>query len=55
MAEYEHIIVEQGDGVGVVRLNRPKVLNAISVPLMTEVARCAGGDWTPTMTSAASS
>jgi enoyl-CoA hydratase len=37
MAEYENIIVEQGDGVGVVRLNRPKVLNALSVPLMTEM------------------
>jgi enoyl-CoA hydratase len=37
MTEYENIIVEQGDGVGLVRLNRPKVLNALSVPLMTEV------------------
>jgi enoyl-CoA hydratase len=37
MAEYENIIVEQGDGVGVVRLNRPKVLNAISGALMTEL------------------
>jgi enoyl-CoA hydratase len=37
MAEYENIIVEQGDGVGLVRLNRPKVLNALSMPLMTEV------------------
>jgi enoyl-CoA hydratase len=37
MASYENIIVEQGDGVGVVRLNRPKVLNALSVPLMTEL------------------
>lgn len=37
MAEYENIIVERGDGVGVVRLNRPKVLNALNVPLMTEL------------------
>ena len=28
MAEYENIVVEQEDGIGVVRLNRPKVLNA---------------------------
>ncbi|MCA1667325.1 MAG: enoyl-CoA hydratase/isomerase family protein [Thermomicrobia bacterium] len=37
MVEYEHIVVEQGDGIAVVRLNRPKVLNALSTPLMTEL------------------
>ncbi|MHB8647873.1 MAG: enoyl-CoA hydratase-related protein [Thermomicrobiales bacterium] len=37
MAEYENIVVEQGDGIAVVRLNRPKVLNALSGPLMTEL------------------
>lgn len=37
MAEYEHVIVEAGDGVAVVRLNRPKVLNALNVPLMIEL------------------
>ena len=37
MAEYENILVESGDGVAVVRLNRPKVLNALNVPLMTEL------------------
>ena len=37
MAEYEHILVEQGDGIAVVRLNRPKVLNALNTPLMTEL------------------
>jgi len=31
------ILVEQGDGIAVVRLNRPKVLNALSTPLMTEL------------------
>ena len=37
MAEYENILVERGDGIAVVRLNRPKVLNALSSPLMTEL------------------
>ncbi len=37
MAEYEHILVEQRDGIAVVRLNRPKVLNALSTPLMAEL------------------
>jgi enoyl-CoA hydratase len=37
MAEYAHILVERGDGIAVVRLNRPKVLNALSTPLMTEL------------------
>ncbi|MDQ6907055.1 MAG: enoyl-CoA hydratase-related protein [Chloroflexota bacterium] len=37
MAAYEHILVERGDGVATVRLNRPKVLNALSTPLMTEL------------------
>ena len=35
---YEHIIVDRpADGVGCVRLNRPKALNALSSPLMDEV------------------
>ncbi len=38
MTDYEHILVEREEGgVAVVRLNRPKVLNALSVPLMTEL------------------
>lgn len=37
MAKYAHILVEQGDGIAVVRLNRPKVLNALNTPLMTEL------------------
>jgi enoyl-CoA hydratase len=37
MAEYEHILVERDEPIAVVRLNRPKVLNALSVPLMTEL------------------
>ena len=35
---YEYILVDQpADGVGRVRLNRPKALNALSTPLMDEV------------------
>ncbi len=43
MAEYENILVEQEDGVAVVRLNRPKVLNALSGPLMTELVDALEG------------
>jgi enoyl-CoA hydratase/carnithine racemase len=34
---FEHIRFEQGDGVAVITLNRPQVLNALSMPLMGEV------------------
>ena len=34
---YEHIIVEIQDGVGLVRLNRPKVMNALNYTLMREL------------------
>ncbi len=37
MAEYENIVIEREDGIAVVRLNRPKVLNALNIPLMTEL------------------
>jgi enoyl-CoA hydratase len=37
VAEYEHILVERDEGIAVVRLNRPKVLNALNIPLMTEL------------------
>lgn len=36
--QYEHILVERDGRVGVVTLNRPKVLNALSPELMGEVA-----------------
>ncbi|MBS1270074.1 MAG: putative enoyl-CoA hydratase echA8 [Gammaproteobacteria bacterium] len=35
---YEHITVETRDNVGVITLNRPKALNALSGALMNEVA-----------------
>ncbi|KAI8799621.1 ClpP/crotonase-like domain-containing protein [Cladochytrium replicatum] len=34
---YEHILVEQRGRVGVVTLNRPKALNALCTPLITEL------------------
>jgi enoyl-CoA hydratase len=34
---YEHIIVEIQDGVGLIRLNRPKVLNALNHTLLGEL------------------
>ncbi len=34
---YENILVERDDGVGVITLNRPKVLNALNSALMREV------------------
>jgi enoyl-CoA hydratase len=39
MPELEHILIEQpSDGVGLIRLNRPKVLNALNSSVMTEIA-----------------
>jgi enoyl-CoA hydratase/carnithine racemase len=44
----EHILFAQADGVAVITLNRPQVLNALSMPLMSEVdaalAHCEGDD-----------
>jgi enoyl-CoA hydratase/carnithine racemase len=41
---FENIVFEQADGVAVITLNRPGVLNALSMPLMAElddaIARC---------------
>jgi len=36
---YENIIVERKDGVGVITLNRPKAMNALSAALMGELRR----------------
>jgi 2-(1,2-epoxy-1,2-dihydrophenyl)acetyl-CoA isomerase len=45
---YENILFEQSDGVAVVTLNRPQVLNALSMPLTLEldavISRCEEDD-----------
>ncbi|MGO4713939.1 enoyl-CoA hydratase [Bradyrhizobium sp. 2TAF24] len=38
MSTYEHIIVERKGAVGVIRLNRPKMLNALSFGVFSEIA-----------------
>ena len=44
----EHILFEPADGVAVITLNRPHVLNALSMPLMAEldgaITECDGDD-----------
>ncbi len=39
---YENILVETRGKVGLVTLNRPKAMNALSPELMRELGRCAG-------------
>jgi enoyl-CoA hydratase/carnithine racemase len=39
---YEHILFEQSDGVAIITLNRPRVLNALSMPLTLEVDAAIG-------------
>ncbi|KNA92468.1 enoyl-CoA hydratase [Gordonia sp. w5E2] len=41
MSEYETIITESADGIGVITLNRPKALNALNTTLMNEVVAAA--------------
>jgi enoyl-CoA hydratase/carnithine racemase len=45
---YEHILFEQADGVAIVTLHRPQVLNALSMPLTLEldaaISRCEEDD-----------
>jgi len=38
MSTFEHIIVEQKGAVGILRLNRPKMLNALSFGVFREIA-----------------
>jgi len=39
---YEHILVETRGAVGLITLNRPKALNALSSPLMAELTQALG-------------
>ena len=39
---YENILIEKGEGVGIITLNRPKVLNALSRDLYREVDTAVG-------------
>src|SRR6201994_3051990 len=38
MSVFEHIIVESKSAVGIIRLNRPKMLNALSFGVFGEIA-----------------
>lgn len=38
MPEYQYILVEQNENIGIVTLNRPKELNALNFQLVSEVA-----------------
>jgi enoyl-CoA hydratase len=39
MSDYEHILVERRGAIGILQLNRPKMLNALSVDVFREIAR----------------
>ena len=41
MSEYETIVTESADGIGVITLHRPKALNALNTTLMNEVVTAA--------------
>ena len=38
MSTFEHIIVESKNAIGIIRLNRPKMLNALSFGVFREIA-----------------
>ncbi len=42
MSDYKHLLIEELDGVLVVRINRPKVLNALSSEVLKEIAQVFG-------------
>jgi len=43
MSSYEHILVETRGAVGVLQLNRPKMLNALSFDVFKEIGRAIDG------------
>ena len=38
MTDYQHILVERNEPIGIVTLNRPKELNALNFSLVSELA-----------------
>jgi enoyl-CoA hydratase len=42
MSEYQNLIFDNQDGIGVVTVNRPKALNALNADTMAELDRLAG-------------
>jgi len=43
MSDYEHILVERRGTIGILQLNRPKMLNALSVDVFKEIGRAIDG------------
>jgi enoyl-CoA hydratase len=43
MADLEHVLVEQSDGIAVVTINRPDKLNALNTRVIAELSRALGG------------
>ena len=38
MTAFEHILVENKGAVGIIQINRPKILNALSFDVFSEIA-----------------
>ena len=42
MASYENIIVEKKEGIGIIKINRPNMLNALNKDTITELTKAVG-------------